>query len=74
MPLHAKATHTKGDEFLIELVNPQAPNGRPLSQSCVMSYGDLIALRDMVERVIEGNGLASVIATDDHTIPAEFKA
>ena len=73
MPLHAKTTHTEGDEFLVEFVNPRAPNGRPLSQSCVMSYADLMALKELAEQVERGQKIAQVIATDGHVLPESFQ-
>ncbi len=72
MPLHVKATHTDGDEFKVELVNPQAPNGRPLSQVFVASFADLLAIKHVVEGIERGQRISQEIAGTRSKLPEVF--
>jgi hypothetical protein len=71
--LQTKISHTKGDEFLVELVNPQAPNGRPLSQKFVASFGDLLGLKDAIEQTERGSRRCLFCAVKHYKLPPTFE-
>lgn len=71
--LHTKISNTNGDEFLVELVNPQAPNGRPLNQKFVANLGDLLGISAAIRGTLRGERISQEIAVENYKLPPEFE-